>query len=180
MVTATDCGLVKPANGVLVAGKPIRIELTVETSANVIPGRLVKLGSNQGKVVVNTAGAEPLAWVGYESSGIGTGAPIDKTTAYGAGTRVPLMLGGDFIVVGRLASGQNVAAGTLLVADANGCLKAASAMTIATGATQVTSSSANGAIVSGSIPGEGRIVAKAMEAVNATSADADIMVLSFV
>jgi hypothetical protein len=92
----------------------------------------------------------------------------------------PVLFGGNFLVVGRLASGQNVTKGARLVAAASGELTAATALTVKTGATGVTSSAANGAITTGTLGDEGIVVAIAQESVNATSAAADIVVLSLI
>lgn len=174
----SNLGLRKPNNKIVVAGDPLVMQQKIETATNCYPGRLVKKGTNDDDVVVNTAGGSPTGWLGYEQIGIGV--PDDVDSIYPVNAQAPVLYGGKFVIVGHLASGENVAKDDLLVPAANGELKKASAIAVASGATQVTSSSANGAIVSGSIPTEGLPVAKAMESVNATSAAADIMVLSLI
>lgn len=174
----TFLGLQKPANKIVVAGDPLVMQQNIETATNCYSGRLVKKGTNDNDIVVNTAAGNPTGWLGYEQ--VGTGMPDSVDSIYSAGAQAPVLYGGKFVIVGHLASGENVAKDDQLVAAANGELKKASSLAVATGATPVTSSAANGAIVSGSVPLEGPIVAKAMESVNATSAAADIMVLSYI
>jgi len=174
-----NTGLRKPTNGVLVAGHPLKMEQNIETATNMYPGRLVKKGTNDDDIVVNTAAGNASGWLSYEDTKIGK--PDDVDSIYKITAKPVVLYGGGFVVVGHLASGENVAKDDYLVGAANGELKKASAVVIASGATPVTSGAANGAaIVTGSIPGEGRILAQAKESVNATSAAADIMVLSFI
>lgn len=176
-------GFRKPNNKIVVAGNPLVQELKVETATNMYPGRLVKKGTNDDDVVVNTAAGTAVGWLGYEQSHADY-RPADVDTAYNAGDRVPVVNGGGFVVVGRLATGETVNKGDLLVAAANGELAAATAMdgSVDAGATTVTSTAANGNIItlSGGVAPEGIIVGVAEESVDASVAAADIMVRSLI
>jgi len=170
---------VKPANAVVAGGKPIIQELKVEDSTNMYPRRLVKKGTHDDDVVVNTAAGNAIGWLGYEQC-----APAFKPdtidSLYATGAKAPVVSGPGLIVVGRLAQGQNVTKGTMLVGAANGELTAATALTVKSGATQVTSTAANGSILTGTIGDQGRIVAIAEESVDASSVAKYILVRSMI
>ncbi len=172
-------GVVKPTNKIVAGGNPLVQELKVETATNMYPGRLVKKGTNDDDIVVNTAAGAAIGWLGYEQANP-VFMPADVDTIYVQNDMAPVLNGGGFFVVGRLASGQNVTKGTPLVGAANGELIAATALSVATGATQVTSSAANGAIITGSLGAQGVIVAIAEQSVDASSAAADIVVRSLI
>ncbi|MDP2216413.1 MAG: hypothetical protein Q8J68_03890 [Methanolobus sp.] len=172
-------GVVKPNNKIVAGGNPLVQELKIETAANMYPGRLVKKGTNDDDIVVNTAGGNAVGWLGYEQTNP-VFMPTDVDTIYIQNDMAAVLNGGHFYVVGRLASGQNVTKGTPLVGAANGELSAATSLVIDSGATPVTSGAANGAIVSGSIPDEGLVVAIAQQSVDASIAAADIVVLSLI
>ncbi len=172
-------GVVKPTNKIVAGGTPLVQELMIETATNMYPGRLVKKGTNDDDIVVNTAAGNALGWLGYEQADPAF-MPTDVDTAYAANDMAPILNGGHFYIVGRLASGQNVTKGTPLVAAANGELTAASGLTVASGATQVTSSAANGAILAGTLGTQGIVVAIAEQSVDASGAAADIVVRSLI
>jgi len=171
-------GFRKPNNKIVVAGNPLVQELKVETATNMYPGRLVKKGTNDDDIVVCGATDKPIGFLGYEQSHAAY-RPTNVDTAYSAGDRAPVLCGGNFVVVARLANGENVSKGDWLVPAANGELKAASALTVDSGGVAVTSTAANGAIISGEV-GDNIVVAIAEESVNATAGAADIMVRSLI
>jgi len=171
-------GFRKPTNRIVVAGEPIVHECKVETATNMYPGRLVQKGTNDDDIVVGTATGMPIGWLGYEQAHSAY-QPSTVDTAYSLNDRAPVLNGGKFVIVGRLATGENVSKGDLLVPAANGELKKASTLTVAAGATAVTSTAANGDIISGHY-GDAPIVARAMESVDASGGAADIMVLSLI
>lgn len=175
-------GYKKPSNKILVAGSPLVQELKVQTAAEMYPGRLVKKGTNDDDAIVNTAAANPLGWLGYEQCR-DSDKPEDVDTVYALGDWVPVLNGGNFVLVGRLASGQSVSKGAPLVGANDGELKAASTFSVSVpvGGTTVTSSAAQPNLVeAGAIPPEGLIVAIAEETVDASGAAADIMVRSLI
>jgi len=171
-------GLKKPTNKIVVGGEPLVQELKVETATNMYPGRLVTKGTNDDDVVVCGATDKPIGWLGFEHTQPAY-RPADVDTIYAQNDQAAVLNGGHFFIVGRLASGENVSKGDWLVPAANGELKAASALTVDSGATTVTSSAANGAIISGEV-GDNIVVAIAEESVDATAGAADIMVRSLI
>jgi hypothetical protein len=171
-------GFVKPNNKIVVAGNPLVSEFVVETATNMYPGRLVELDSNPDDIEVCGAAGNAIGWLGYEHANPAF-RPDDMTTAYAANALAPVLYGGGFVIVGRLASGQNAAKDARLVAGANGELLVATAAGLAAGSTPVTSTAATG-VVTGSVGAQGMIVAIAMEAVDASSAAANIVVRSLI
>ncbi len=145
-------GFKKPNNKIVAAGEPLVQELKVETATNMYPGRLVKKGTNDDDIVVNTANGAAVGWLGYEQTNPQY-KPANVDTAYSAGDYVAVLNGGGFVIVGRLASGQSVDKGDKLEAAANGELTALSS---------------------------GTMVAIAEETVDASAAAKDIMVRSLI
>lgn len=144
----------KPTNQILVAGYPLVQILKVETVANMYPGRLVKKDTNDDDIEVCGAAGVALGWLGYERT-IKKHRPATVDTIYTVNAQAAVLHGGGFVIVGRLASGQNVAKGARLMAAANGEL-------------------------SGGTVGTHEIVAIAEESVDASAAAADIMVRSLI
>jgi len=175
-------GYTKPTNKILVAGNPLIQELKIETVANCYPGRLVKKGSSDAQIVVNTAAGMAVGVLGYEQAN-DKYKPATVDTIYVVNDFVPVLNGGGFVYVGRLASGESVSKGDPLVAAANGELKAASAatVTIASGSTTVLSDKAQpDESVAGAYGAQGLIVAVAEETVDASGGAADIMARSLI
>lgn len=171
-------GFKKPANRIVVAGDPLVHECKVEDATNMYPGRLVKKGTNDDDIVVCGAGEIPIGWLGYEQAA-SPYQPATVDTAYSADDRAPVLNGGKFVIVARLASGETVSKGDALVAAANGEVKKASAATVTvTGATG--DGDAGTYNVDGAIPAEGIVVGIAMESVDASGGAQDIMVLSLI
>jgi len=171
--------ITQPSNGVIVQGNPMVDHRKVETATNVIPGRLAKKGTADHQIVVCGASDNPVGWVGYEYAHASY-QPADRSTAYAADAMAPIYFGGGFIVLASIASGNNVTWGMRLKPAANGQLAiATTALTIASGSTNVTSTKANG---SGIISGDaaGIIVGIAMESVNASAAAKNCAVLSLI
>ena len=135
--------LTKPANKIVVFGEHLgRVEeLEVETATNVIPGRLVKRGSSDAQIVVNTDAGVPVGWVGYEQAHKNY-RPDNKTTAYAAGAQCPVLKGPGMVIIAHVATGNNVTKGAPLVAAANGEFKLATQLAPPTGTVSVTSTGA--------------------------------------
>jgi len=171
-------GFKKPANRIVVAGEPLVHECKVEDETNMYPGRLVKKGTNDDDIVVCGAGDIPIGWLGYEQAA-SPFQPADVDTAYNANDRAPVLNGGRFVIVTRLAAGQIVNKGDALVAAANGEVKKASSatVTVPSGSADAVAGTYN---VDGAVPAEGIIVGIAMESVDASAAAQDIMVLSLI
>lgn len=153
-------GYVKPTNKIVVAGKPLVQELKVETATNMYPGRLVTKGTNDDDILVNTASTAVIGWLGYEQITNPGFQPDTVDSIYTINAQAPVLNGGGFVIVGRLASGQSVAKDAKLKGTAAGELTAIG--------TEDLDASAN------------FIVAIAEETVNASGGAADIMVKSMI
>ncbi len=177
--------ITKPINKILVCGEPLVDEFKVETATTMYPGRLVKAGTHADDIVVNTAGAYPIGWLGYEQCPK-KWLPATVDTIYVILDVVPVLYGGGFCVVASLASGNNCTAiGYPLQTAAAGELGLATAITgtIASGSTTVLTSAASGALVTasgGSLPNGGMIPAISRQIIDATSSALDIVVLSLI
>lgn len=139
-----------------------------------IPGKVVKRGTNDTDIIVGTAGCKPSGFLGHEQAPVHF-KPANKDTAYIAGASAPVLKGGDYELDAWLAAGQTITKDDFLVPDDDGNLKIASALSLATGSTDVTSSSANGAIINGSL-GKEFIIAQASVSKTTTTAAARIKV----
>jgi hypothetical protein len=179
MTNVNDTSVVKPT-GIIVADRTgIHVATKkVETATNVYPGRLVKKGTDDNDIVVNTAAGAALGWAGYEDT-IKKYRPATVDTIYVVNSFIAVVNGPGIRVVASLASGQNVAAGANLVAAANGELTAATALAVPSGTTAVTSSSAQPAI-SGAYGAQGIVVARAVQSVDASGGALDIIVESMI
>jgi hypothetical protein len=149
--------LTKPANSVLVAGTPFIIEMEIganATAAKMLPKRLVILDTNTGEIKECGAKANNIHGVLMEAP--------DKliTTAYAVGDQAKVIVGGPCIVVCKLTSGgmasPAVVQGDYLVSGADGKVQKEAV---------------------GAMGAQGMRIGQAWEAVNPTSADADVMVL---
>ncbi len=145
-------GIIKPANKIVAGGSPLSQELRVETATNMYPGRLVKKGTTDYDIVVNTAGGDAIGWLGYEQCNPAF-MPYNIDSLYEAGASAPVLNGRGSYIVGRLASGQSVVKGDALEAAANGELTALTT---------------------------GTLVAIAEQTLNASTAAADIVVRSMI
>ena len=163
---------------VVVAGNPIIEELTVEGTL-VKPGRLVEKGTAATQVKGLTGPtAKPSGWVGWDNEGAHPEAsPATRDTAYTAGKKAPIVYGPGTILVGKLASGQNVTKDAPLIpANANGELQAAATAT----AVETAGSSHVTVALAGSFPAGGMIVALAKENKDASASALDIIVESLI
>lgn len=140
--------------------------LKVETATNVKPGRFVKKDTTDAQVEVCGAGGNPLGIAGFEETPARY-QPLTIDTAYSANDEIAVHFGSGFLFRGYLASGENVAAGAFLCIGANGELVAATAAAPPSGSTAVTSTSAQ-PTMAGALSSQGKIVAKAMESVDAS------------
>jgi hypothetical protein len=166
---------------VVIAGHPIIEEFTVEAGTGVKPGRLVKKGTDADDVIVLAAATDkPSGWVGWDGEGTHPEAsPATRDTAYATGKLGPVFYGPGTILVGKLASGQNVTKDTPLIPAANGELQAAAniSATVPSGASPVTSTSAQPSMtMAGSFPPGGMIVALAKQNCNASGGALDIII----
>ena len=160
---------------VVIAGNPIIEELTAE-GTGVKPGRLVKKGTAATQVLVVAAATDkPSGWVGWDGEGTHPSAsPATRDTAYATGKLGPIVYGPGTILVGKLASGQNVTKDAPLVPAADGELQAAATIS------NTGSSGHVGATLAGSFAPGGMIVALAKQDCNASGAATDIIVESLI
>jgi len=107
----------KPTNQILVAGHPLVQILKIQTVTNCYPGRLVKKGTNDDRVVVGAAGDGFIGWLGYEQT-IKKHRPATVDTIYVQDAQAAVLHGGGFVIV---ASGTKaLTKGQLLAAAADG------------------------------------------------------------
>lgn len=142
--------LVKPANQVVAAGDPLRVEVEIganATGAKMLPGRIVILDDADGTVKEAGAKAD-----GFRAI-LDVAASKTKTTAYAVGDQAMVIVGECFAVVTLLA-GENVSRGDVLVSAADG--KAAKQAV-------------------GAMGGQGSPIGETMEASNVT-VDAEILI----
>ena len=174
--------LQKPSNKIIVQGEPLMTPFLIETVTTMYAGRLVKKGTADHQIVVNTVNNPPLGWLGFEQTENEEDKPDTVDTIWTA-KWAPVLYGGHFVIVGSLASGQNLTAGALLAPAAAGELTEATALTATTptGSTAVTSTSATPAMTQGGAkPAQGEVVAKLLVDCDASGAAADCIVLSYV
>lgn len=141
-----------PTGAIVDQGVPLVDQYKIKTVANCYPGRLVIVDTTDNQLAISGAAGIVVGWLGYEQAGMNY-KPDTVDTIYAVNDMVPVLYGGHFSIVGRLASGQSVAAGDLLKTAANGELTAATA-------------------------GTDDVVASARETVDASGAAADILVSS--
>ena len=175
--------MVKPTNKIVLDSQNMHIQTCkIETATTMYAGRLVKTGTNDDDIVVNTAAGAATGWLGYEQT-TKKHRPATVDTIYLANAQAAVLNGSGMVIVGSLALGQNVTKGARLVAAAAGELTAATAITatVPSGATAVTSSSAQPAMtMAGGLPTQGIIVAIAEESMDASAAAKDILVRSLI
>lgn len=175
----TYTGVRKPNNRIIVAGDPLVQELTIETATEMYPGRLVKKGTADSDIVVNTAGGKAIGWLGYEQTNP-VYRPEDVDSIYEKDASVAVLNGGKFYPVASLANGESVNKGDPLVGAANGQVKAASDLAVASGSETASAVDATTPTLEGSILPEGPIVAYVEESVDASGGAVDIIVRSVI
>jgi hypothetical protein len=120
---AGDSGYVDAVNKIRLAGPFQSREKYVETATDMYPGRLVKRGTTDNDVVVNTDGsAVSYGFLGYEDTAIPF-RPATVDTIYATDDRAKVLFGPGMIVVGSLAASQTIIMGDKLVAAAAGRVK---------------------------------------------------------
>lgn len=169
---------------VVLAGSPVVEEKKIGSNATasaMVPGRFVVRDASDEKIKEAGAGATAVLGVlGFEQAHPDY-RPTSRTTAYAVGDFAPVVYGPGTVVIAKIASGNSITQGDFLVTAASGKLAKAADMdgVVDSGGTTVTSSAANGDIItlSGSMPAGGQIVAKALETVDASSADKECVVM---
>ena len=158
---------------IVVDGKPLVDERIVETATNMIPGRLCKKGTASQQIIVNTAAAFPMGWIGFEHSS-SRFKPADIDTAYAANDVVAVLYGGHFVVQGLLTTSQTIVDGDVLVPAANGLLQKGTVLVATSGASTTTLA------ITGNYPGDGIPIARARESVTTSGSIGRIAALSMI
>jgi hypothetical protein len=137
-------------------------------------------GTNDDDITVCGAGGIATGWLGYEQVMGTTLMPDDVDSIYTVNAQAPLLFGGHFVIVARLAQSQTIVKGDLLVAAANGMVSKAAAATVTTGSASASSVSGVTPTITGAVGIGGIPIARAYETVSTTGAESDIMVLSLI
>lgn len=164
----------QPDNAIIVSGEPKVQSLLIETVTEMYPGRLVKRGTADHQIVVNTAGGAAIGVLGYEHCQK-KDRPATRATIYTA-VRAPVLSGAGTVVMLYLAQSQTVVKGDKLVGAASGMVAKASAAAPPSGTVAVVSTGAQ-PTMAGPMPTEGPIVATAEESVTTTNAEGYIMAM---
>lgn len=127
---ASETAMVQPTNKIVLDSKNLHIQTKkVETATSVYPGRLVKRGTNDDDVVVNTAAsAAVIGFVGY----INTAKkyrPATVDTIQLINDQVAVCNGPGVIWLARLATGATITKGAHLTDAADGELSGGTAGT---------------------------------------------------
>jgi len=148
--------LVKPQNTIVVVGTPLHVEKKITTVATMYPGRLVRKDASDGAIKISGAADScTLGWLGYEQCHPNH-QPATVDTIYAVNAFAPVLYGGGFVIVARLANGQNITMG------------------------RPVESAADGEVTEHGLNDDVRQVGIALESVNASGGAADIMVLSLI
>jgi len=128
---AGDTSTVKPTNGIIVDSLNKHFTTkTVQTAANVYPGRLVMKGTNDDDIVVCDGSTQyPIGWAGYEDTHKAY-RPATVDTIYVINHRISVVWGPGMVIVGRInILGAAVVVGQMMTYAADGTLTPAAAGT---------------------------------------------------
>ncbi len=115
-------GYIKPTNQILVKRTQTTVDMPLEVTGTVTeckPGRVVKKGADDYKVVIGATGGEGIGFLGWEST-FGPDRPADIDTAYASGDWASVVSGPGTILVGY--GNEAIAKGNRLAGGANGGL----------------------------------------------------------
>lgn len=132
-----------PTNNIVVSGNPVLLgERTITVATGMYPGVLVAKGATDNDIIVCPVNGTPIGILAYEQTSLAY-LPQNPTTIYNVGDRA-MVITGDITYVAYVAA--SATEGQMLVPAAAGQLTPATALTIPSGATPVTSTSAQPAI----------------------------------
>jgi len=108
---------------VVLAGSPVVQEKKVgsnATAAKMIPGALVIRDASDEKIKECGANAtNVVGWLGYEQAHPDY-KPASRTTAYAVGDFAPVVAGAGTVLIAKIASGNSITQGDILVSAADG------------------------------------------------------------
>lgn len=162
----------QPSNGIVVQGTPKVQHLLIETVTSMYPGRLVKKGTADHQIVVNTAGSLAIGVLGYEHCQK-KDRPATRDTIYTA-VVAPVLNGPGTVVLLYVAQSQTIVKGSRLVSAADGMVALAAAAAPPSGTVAVVSTSAQ-PTAAGPLPTSGPEVAIAEESITTTNAEGFVM-----
>jgi len=114
--------MVKPTNAIVLDSQNMHIQtLKVETATNMYAGRLVKKGTNDDDVVVNTAGGAAVGILGYEQT-TKKHRPATVSTIYLVNAQAAVISGPGIVWVATADAGCTPTKGMHMKAGANGTL----------------------------------------------------------
>lgn len=162
----------QPTNGIVVQGEPKVQHLLIQTVTSMYPGRLVKKGTADNQIVVNTAGGLAEGVLGYEHCQK-KDRPATRDTIYTA-VVAPVLKGPGVVILLFVAQNQTIVKGSKLVAAADGMVSLAPAAAPPSGTVAVVSTSAQ-PTMAGPLPTSGAIVAQAEESITTTDTEGFVM-----
>ena len=121
-----DTGYIEAVDKIFISGDRHSVEMELE-EASMVPGMLVKGGTTNNEVKINTGTTLAYGWLGYKDSPI-MYRPKDINTAYAINARAGIVHGPGCILRALLGAGQgsggtDVKMGDKLVGMAGGALK---------------------------------------------------------
>ena len=158
-------GYIEPNNQVVVKAVSTTERMPLEvagTVTNMKPGRLVKRGADDYKVIINGAGEAGIGFLDFEGT-FGPDRPADIDTAYAAGDWASVVYGPGTILVAY--GNEAITKGARLAAGANGGLIVADSLVVNSGAATASAVDATTPTISGSVGDGGIVVAIAEETI---------------
>lgn len=114
--------MVKPVNKIVLDSQNCHIQtMNIETATNMYAGRLVKKGTGDHDIIVGTAAAAVVGWLGYEQT-TKKHRPATVDTIYLITAQAAMLSGPGMIILGTLDAGCTTTKGTRLKAGADGTL----------------------------------------------------------
>jgi len=163
-------GYTIPYNQIVVKATPVTTQMPLEvagTVTNMKPGRAVKKGADDYKVIINGAGEDAYGFLGFEGT-FGPDRPADIDTAYAAGDWASVISGPGTILVAY--GNEAISKGARLTAGADGGLIVADVLVAASGAATASAVDATTPTIDGSVGAGGIVIAIAEETITEAGA----------
>lgn len=91
--------MIHPSNAIVLDSKNMHVQtLKVETATNMYAGRLVKKGTNDDDIIVNTAAGNAVGWLGYEQT-TKKHRPATVATIYAANAQAAVLSGPGMVIL---------------------------------------------------------------------------------